>query len=56
VRNPDELVRTLLQENRALGLRALATAQNLGNETVREILELNDKSEERAKVYAGTTS
>ncbi len=48
---PDALVKDLVKENRALGLRALATAQRLRPETLREILELSEKWAERAEVY-----
>jgi len=51
VRDPDDLVRALVQENRSLGLRALATAQSLRDETMREVLALSEKWEERAEVY-----
>jgi hypothetical protein len=51
VQDPDDLVQALVQENRALGLRALATAQRLRDETVREVLALSEKWEERAEVY-----
>ncbi len=51
VEEPDALVRSLVRENRALGLRAVATAQGLEDETLREILELSDKWRERIKVY-----
>lgn len=51
VTDPDDLVKALVHENRPLGLRALATAQRLRVETVREVLALSEKWEERAKVY-----
>jgi formylglycine-generating enzyme required for sulfatase activity/energy-coupling factor transporter ATP-binding protein EcfA2 len=51
VQDPDDLVKALVQENRPLGLRALATAQSLRDETVREVLDLSEKWEERAEVY-----
>ncbi len=51
VKEPDALVKALVKENRALGLRALATAQGLTDETVTEILELTGNWQERAKVY-----
>ncbi len=51
VKEPDKLVRALVYENRALGLRAVATAQGLRDETLAEVLKLSDKWEERAKVY-----
>ena len=51
VEDPDDLVKALVQENRPLGLRALATAQSLRAETVREVLALSEKWEERAEVY-----
>jgi formylglycine-generating enzyme required for sulfatase activity len=51
VEAPDELVRALVQENRPLGLRALATAQTLADDTVREILALSEEWEERREVY-----
>jgi formylglycine-generating enzyme required for sulfatase activity len=51
VKEPDDLVKALVQENRPLGLRALATAQSLHTETVREVLALSEKWEERSEVY-----
>ena len=51
VADPDELVRALIAENRPLGLRALATAQRLQADTVREVLTLSEKWEERREVY-----
>ncbi len=51
VSDPDELVRALIAENRPLGLRALATAQGLTDETLDEVLELSEKWQERRKVY-----
>jgi formylglycine-generating enzyme required for sulfatase activity len=51
VKDPDDLVKALVQENRPLGLRALATAQSLRDETVREVLTLSEEWEERAEVY-----
>ncbi len=50
--SPDELVRDLVKENRALGLRSVATAQNLRPETLSAILELSEKWKERSKVYS----
>jgi formylglycine-generating enzyme required for sulfatase activity len=51
VDDPDDLVKALVEENRPLALRALATAQRLRDETLREVLALSEKWEERAKVY-----
>lgn len=51
VQDPDDLVKALVRENRPLGLRALATSQSLRDETVREVLALSEKWEERAEVY-----
>jgi formylglycine-generating enzyme required for sulfatase activity/GTPase SAR1 family protein len=51
VNNPDDLVKALVQENRPLALRALATAQRLRDETLREVLALSEKWKERSKVY-----
>jgi len=51
VQNPDDLVKALVQENRSLGLRALATAQCLREETVQEVLALTAKWQERVEVY-----
>jgi formylglycine-generating enzyme required for sulfatase activity len=51
VKEPDALVRALVKENRALGLRALATAQGLREETIAEVLELTTGNvEERGRV------
>ncbi len=51
VADPDDLVRALVKENRPLGLRALATAHGLKEETLDEILELSEEWQERVKVY-----
>lgn len=51
VEDPDALVRTLVRENRELGLRAAATAQGLRDETLFEVLQLSSKWQEREKVY-----
>jgi formylglycine-generating enzyme required for sulfatase activity len=51
VERPDELVRALVEENRPLGLRALATARSLGAGTLRQVLALSEKWEERREVY-----
>ena len=57
--DPDALVRTLMKENRALGLRALATAQGLREETIQVVLKmLREKQggsfgfKERGEVYS----
>jgi len=52
VDEPDQLVRDLAEANRALGLRALATARTLSPETVPEILGLTGSVRERSQVYA----
>ncbi len=49
--DPNTLVRSLAKANRSLGLRAVATAQSLRDETVNEILELSEEWLERTKVY-----
>ncbi len=51
VDDADALLKQLLEANRDLALRALPTAQNVSDETVREVLELTDKWTERSKVY-----
>ena len=51
VEDPDDLVRALVKENQALGLRAVATAQGLKDETLEEILGLSQEWQERQKVY-----
>jgi formylglycine-generating enzyme required for sulfatase activity len=51
VKDPDALVLTLSETNRALGLRAVATAQGLKYKTLSKLLELSDKWDERAEVY-----
>jgi formylglycine-generating enzyme required for sulfatase activity len=51
VDTPDDLVRTLVAENPPLGLRALATAQSLQDDTVHKVLALSEKWEERREVY-----
>ncbi len=48
----DAMVRALVKENRPLGLRAVATAQGLSDDTLREVLELTEKWQERREVYA----
>jgi formylglycine-generating enzyme required for sulfatase activity len=52
IETADELVHALVVENQPLGLRALATAQNLKDETLREVLALTEKWGERRAVYA----
>ncbi len=52
VEGPDDLIRALVEENRALGLRAVATAQGLGAATLDEILGLSENWMERSKVYS----
>ena len=47
----DRLVTRLVQVNRPLGLRALATAQGLKAETFQEILGLSGGWEERQKIF-----
>ncbi len=49
---PDDLVRKLVGANRDLGLRAIATAHGLREETLAEVLELTDDWNERREVYA----
>ncbi len=52
VTEPDALVRALVKENRALGLRALATAQGLKKETITEVLQLTtDDVEARGRIF-----
>lgn len=51
INEPDALVKALVQENAALGLRALATAQTLADETIVEVLELSDDWQKRAEVF-----
>jgi formylglycine-generating enzyme required for sulfatase activity len=51
VDRPDGLVRALVRKNRPLGLRALATAQNLSDQTLAEILAITDQWEQRIVVY-----
>lgn len=51
VADPDALVHALTRENRALGLRAMATAQGLRDDTLRELLALSERWEQRALVY-----
>ncbi|HYC91353.1 MAG TPA: SUMF1/EgtB/PvdO family nonheme iron enzyme [Thermoanaerobaculia bacterium] len=46
VKEPDALVRALINENRALGVRALATAQGLKKETIAEVLQLTTEDVE----------
>ncbi len=51
VEQPDALVKTLMEVNRPLGLRALAGAQGLAPETIDEILGLTGDWQERSKVF-----
>ena len=51
VEAPDDLVRQLVQSNRTLGLRALATAQGVSDDTLDDILALTEDLEERSKVF-----
>ncbi len=51
VEDPDGLVTSLVEANRALGLRAVATAQRLKDETLRTVLNLTGKWKERSEVY-----
>ncbi|MEM9291643.1 MAG: SUMF1/EgtB/PvdO family nonheme iron enzyme [Acidobacteriota bacterium] len=48
---PDTLVLSLMEANRELGIRAVATAQRLEDETLRQVLNLTDDWNERSKVY-----
>ena len=47
---PDALVRRLVELNRPLGLRALATAERLADGTISEVLGLTEDVEERGQV------
>jgi formylglycine-generating enzyme required for sulfatase activity len=51
VPDPDALVNALLAANRDLGLRAIATAPRLQNETVRHALAITEDRDQRAAVY-----
>ncbi len=51
VEDPDALVTSLSEANRALGLRAVATAQRLADDTVASVLRLSEKPSERSEVY-----
>lgn len=51
VDDADALLRRLLDANRALALRALATAQSVSDATVQEVLELTGDWNARSKVY-----
>ncbi len=51
IADPDGLVRALVEANRSLGLRALATAPELRPETLTAVLALSEKWQERAEVY-----
>jgi formylglycine-generating enzyme required for sulfatase activity len=51
VEDPDSLVKALVGTNRELGLRSLATAQGLRDETLAEILELSNDWRQRTRVY-----
>ena len=51
VEDPDALVKALLGANRDLGLRAIATAPRLHDDTLRQALEITEDRDERAAVY-----
>ncbi len=51
VEAPDALVKTLMEVNRPLGLRALASAQGLSESTIDEILGLTGDWRERSQVF-----
>jgi formylglycine-generating enzyme required for sulfatase activity len=51
VEDPDALVTSLVEANRALGLRAVATAQRLSDQAVRAVLNLTGNWEERSRVF-----
>ena len=51
VDDADALLRRLLEANRPLALRALATAQSVSDGTVEEVLELTGDWEDRSKVF-----
>jgi formylglycine-generating enzyme required for sulfatase activity len=51
VDDPDRLVQALIEANRALGLRALATAQGVQDQTLLHALNLSEDWEVRARVY-----
>jgi formylglycine-generating enzyme required for sulfatase activity len=51
IADPDALVCALVEANRSLGLRALATAPELRPETLTKVLALSEKWQERAEVY-----
>ncbi|MEE8526552.1 MAG: NACHT domain-containing protein, partial [Thermoanaerobaculia bacterium] len=51
VSKPDRLVLALVEANRELGLRAVATAQGLHEETLRHVLKLSENWVERRDVY-----
>ncbi len=53
VEDPDALVKSLVTANRALGLRAVATAQRLSDDTLTSVLKLTEKWNERRDVYLG---
>ncbi len=44
---------SLVEANRALGLRAVATAQRLAGDTVASVLQLTEEWSERRDVYSG---
>lgn len=51
VPEPDRLVLALIDANRELGLRAMATAQTLRPETLRQVLKLSEQWKQRRDVY-----
>ena len=51
VPDPDELVRSLMEANETLGLRALATAERLSDDTIPQLLQLSGDIDDRATVY-----
>ncbi len=51
VEEPDALVKQLVDTNKTLGLRALATAQGVSDATLDEILALTDDPDARTEVF-----
>jgi formylglycine-generating enzyme required for sulfatase activity len=51
LKSPEKLIRLLMREDRALGLRTVANAQGLSGELLTRVLGLSQNSQERAAIY-----
>jgi len=51
MRSPDPMIKALVQINRALGLRAMASTQGLTDQTLQDVLFLTSDPRQRSQVY-----